>query len=214
MKIHFLVSIALIGMAIASIGTVGIWIAVRLASVRVTEVRFFHGPQIASFFDGLLTFGCIPLSGYVKYDVPQLRKKPWPARLSVAASPLFVLLPIAIGLLGWKPAGHHLASGFGQAFFGALHPFTTAQELLTQLHGVFLISPMTATGIVTAKAVSASLLPFGGWALSQCLSSLVKLGDEEDSTGDWYFVPSIFCTMALHFSWMIAVVTYAFAKGS
>jgi hypothetical protein len=57
MKLSFLAFIVLTAMAIAIFSTIGIWVVIRLAGVRVTEVCFFFGPKIVSFFGETLKIG-------------------------------------------------------------------------------------------------------------------------------------------------------------
>lgn len=187
-------------------------LALRLAQVRVRACRLFAGSTVASVTLGRIDFelGWVPLGTSVTYDVPTFWLRPVWMRVGVMLTGPAVLLPCAAAILGPQAAWHHFAAGFMQLPLGALHPLTTAQELIARLHGVYLSSVPAAAAILAAKLAALECLPLGGVAAAQVLLELVGHGDRDDDQirGAWFLTLNVFVLIALMACWGAAAVAY------
>jgi membrane-associated protease RseP (regulator of RpoE activity) len=215
MKTQFLTTVALVIVFYPVLITTGFWVAFRRAGFAIKTVTFFRGPRLftGTVFGDPVEIGCIPLAGSVAWVPEQFYSKSKLLRLGVVLVGPALGLAIAAILLGISAAGHHVGHGFYQLPLGALHPRTTALELITHLHAAFAQSPVTAVGILVAKGLACDLLPIGGATVTHCLVALGNSTSQDNRTIQLFTTLNALCSIALLVSWCVAIVSYAITAG-
>ena len=212
MKLAFVIHAYLIWLSWCVVSSAAHALALHLAQVRVRACRLFAGTRVAGVTLGGIDFelGWVPVGTSVTYDVPTFWLRPVWMRVGVMLIGPAVLLPCAAAILGPQAAWHHLTAGFVQLPLGALHPLTTAQELIARLHGVYLPSVPDAAAILAAKLAALECLPLGGVATAQIILELVGHGDRDDDQirGAWFLTLNVVVLIALMACWAVAAVVY------
>lgn len=210
-KAPFLITIALVIMLYPVLVATAFWISFRRAGLAVKTVNFFRGPRLfrGTLFGDPVEIGCIPIGSSVSWVPEQYFSKPRLLRLGVTLIAPILGLAITMMLLGSGAAIHHIGRGLMQIPMGALHPRSLGVELIAQLQTVFAHSPVTAIGILVAKALADDLLPLGGSVVCNCVFALIDSRTEENRIVQLFGTLNALTAIALCGSWFVAIVSYA-----
>ena len=211
-KLAFIFQTYLIWLCLCVLSSVAHGLGLRLAQVRVRACRLFAGGKLAGVSVGGIAFelGWVPVGTSVLYDVPTFWLRPVWMRVGVMLVGPLVLLLCAVSILGPQAAWHQFLAGFVQLPLGALHPLSTAQELISRLHSVYRPSVPSAVAILAVKLAALELLPLGGVTLAQVLLELIGHGDGDDDQirGARFLTLNVLVLMALMGGWGAAAAAY------
>jgi hypothetical protein len=158
-RLALFLSLAIAVIVIGNLGTVA---ACYIARVKMTKIAFFLGKPVVTFSSPLcpVCIGYNPLGAYVQMDMTAFPKQPRFIRCFVAiAGPLTVFL-LASLILTFGRAATLFVTGFSQLAHGALSPITYAKPLFSRFFQIASQAPLVGFGILAAKFVTASMIPF------------------------------------------------------
>jgi hypothetical protein len=197
------------------------WLLFWLYKIKVDKIAIFYGKPLAVFHAGtvVIEIGWIPLGSYLKFDTEAFDATSIVGRTLILLSAPVLFILVGCALLGPQNGMHHYASGFYEAFNGALHPRTVATGLIGKLEAVSQVSIVAWWGIAAAKFAVMHSLPFGSLSAGMLVRHLVtrlagqKTADLHEAKSLRWFAPidtagGLFLLVIVG-SWYFALVVYA-----
>ena len=191
----------------------------RLFGITVRSISYGVGPTLLSW--GKVRVKLLPLAGNVVlkdtreetlYDddpcLDAYNFQPLWKQFVLPLSGVVVLLALSLGIMG-ASGWNSFVAAFGQIFYGALAPLSTAQELLgegetfARTHGFALVF-----SLFSLKLCAFNLLPFAGLNGGQALLAIARGGRAfvawEETLTKWMLLPGL----AILLAWAAALAVY------
>ncbi|MEZ0274613.1 MAG: site-2 protease family protein [Roseimicrobium sp.] len=207
----FLAVTVLFGNVLAALCSVVFWMLARAKGFPISQVQFLYGPclRLLQISGTKFTLGIIPYGSSVLYDIVQFRQQPLLWRCAVVLSGPGLLILFALSTLGAEAAWSHFLSGFQELLTGPLHPLTTAQHLIAELHHIFDQSLLQMAGVIAAKIAAFSLIPGLGPAFVQILREIIGRDENEDRTLNTILTVHVLILFVISLLWAYSIVHYA-----
>ena len=162
--------------------------------VRFTKIAVFYGKPVLTMNTRFapVCFGYIPTGGYIQLDMDAFPFQPRLKRAAVALSGPAALLLSALLCLGLNHAAHSLLATYPQVLELLRAPVAIGKEFYNLFSTIATNHPVTAYGILAAKAGMLNLLPLPTLAGGRLLVELCPNRDHNPLAKALNYLGTIF----------------------
>jgi membrane-associated protease RseP (regulator of RpoE activity) len=207
--------------ALLLINTLYILIVYKLAKsfgISIREINLGGGPTLHQ--DGIFRLKLIPSSASVTLKDSRLEdctdtidafnhQSIW-KQLAISLLPFLLILCLGLIVLG-KQGFSAFYSSFYQVFWGALAPFSTAQDYLDSfLTFASQHSILEVYGLILIKASAYNFIPLPGLAGWLAIMQLTRMGNPEPKWQAWITKKLAFISILIWLSWLIAFIYWGY----